>query len=145
MSKKNIILVLSLAVVSGIILAASYVWKPSGGANTPAANVASVTTAVTVTIDDASGSPRTYRVENPNTATAFGVLQQAAQEGGFSLDFDPPGQYGVFVKGIAGKAGDDKNFWSCAVNGADCQVASDQLTVSNSDTVTWTYTPVENY
>lgn len=146
--EKRTHLTLLVIALSGIILGGCFHRKPVATNTTtdttpPAAVDAEVN--VSVVVDDGTGNPTTYPVETLQEATAFGALQSAAAKQGFTVDFDPPGQYGVFVKGIAGKQGDKQNFWSCSVNGQECQVASDKLTVKTGDTVKWTYTPIKEY
>lgn len=136
MRNKLIIGALIIAALSGIIIY-GYTQRP-GATATDNAN-APVSVDVAVIVDTGSGST-TYAVNDLTNATAFSALQAAATTNGFVLDFDPPGQYGVFVKGIAGTAGTAERFWIYQVNGAEGQVAADQMTLTNGDAVTWKYT-----
>lgn len=140
MSKKTLALILILAAVSGILVYA-------GASHRPAPITANVNQAVektiSVVIDTGDGSSlanSTFTVTTKAETTVFSVLQDVTTKAGIALDFDPPGQYGVFVKAIAGKVGTDKQFWIYQINGQDGQVAADAATVKNGDTVTWKYT-----
>lgn len=142
MSKKTLSLTLILAAISGILIYAGT--KNRVPQPPPTVNQQAETT-VAVVVDAGEGQSATYSVKNPADATAFGVLKAAAEANGFALDYDPPGQYGVFVKGIAGKAGSKEMFWGYSVNGTAGTIAADKQTLKSGDTVTWAYTPVKDY
>lgn len=134
MPRKYLIAGLLIVALSGII-AVGYATRTTPGTNQSAP--AAIT--VIVVVDDGT-APRTYPVTNLTDTTAFGALKAASQSNGFDLQYDPPGQYGVFVKGIVGKTGNDKTFWIYSVNGQEGQVAADQMQLRAEDTVTWKYT-----
>lgn len=136
MRKKSLLLPLLIVALSGILYV-SVVRQTPANINATAPGAVDVS----VVVDDGSGSSgTTYQIINLANATAFSALQAAATANGFALDYDPPGQYGVFVNGIAGRAGNDQQFWIYSINGVEGQVAADQAPVKNGDTVTWKYT-----
>lgn len=138
MHRKNLIVALLFVVLSGILITGcSHV--STQNANTAGTEQPAAISA-TIIVDDGTGAPKTYPVQNLTDATAFGALKAASQSNGFDLQYDPPGQYGVFVKGIVGKTGNDKTFWIYSVNGQEGQVAADQMQLQAEDTVTWKYT-----
>lgn len=143
MRKKILLAALIFAALLGIVLSVrTGKIAETGNTNSTISETAGLN--VTLVLDIGAGSPTSYPVENLTDATAFGALKSTAQANGIELQYDPPGQYGVFVKSIAGLAGSSEKFWIYQVNGVDGQVAADQMAVKIGDTVTWKYTTASN-
>lgn len=86
------------------------------------------------------GQTYVSRVESEQSLNAFTALQQAADESGLSLSYDPPNEYGVFVKEVAGyENGQEGKYWVFERNGKDVPVAADKQALSNGDLLLWKF------
>jgi hypothetical protein len=93
----------------------------------------------TVPVGGCSGGAT--RLEIPG-ATALGILDDAANAGGFAYDTQSfmPGQGGVFVCSIAGETGTSNTFWLYKVNNASPEVGAGVFALSPGDRVLWYFT-----
>ena len=77
-----------------------------------------------------------YNMEVGSADTAFGILQEAAAENGFALEFQKY-EFGVFVTAIGGVKPSGNKYWAFYYNGKYSQVgASDQM-VKEGDSIYW--------
>lgn len=134
------LLVALIAAIGMFAFAMSY--RPESAA-TNAATVAPIQEIVTLEIIPMTESIETYTVPFTQGSTAFSALLDASTSNRFSVTYDPPGEFGVFVKGIDGAEGTQDAYWLYAINGVAGEVAADTALLKAGDRVTWTYTQAE--
>lgn len=99
----------------------------------------------TVSIDFGNGSdPVVADAMLKNNATVFTATRDVAEEEKMPFVFDPPGDWGVFVRQIGFKKnGDSKQYWQYWVNGIQPQVAADRYVLKPNDRVEWRFVPAQ--
>ncbi len=97
---------------------------------------------VSVMIDEGTDDLKIYTgVPAKKGDTVFSVLETLSKgENGFDLRYDPPGEWGVFVKKVASKEnGENGKYWQYFVNNAQPQVSSDRYELKGGETILWKF------
>ena len=89
----------------------------------------------TVTIENVGS----YKVDLQSGDNAFNVLQRAAAENGFNLDYDTY-SFGVFIKSIGQITPANNQYWAFYYNGAFSQVGASDQPVQKGDSIFWQLT-----
>lgn len=73
--------------------------------------------------------------------TLFDLTAKIARENNLALEFDPPGEYGIFLKSIGDKKGGEEGgkWWLWWVDGQAGEVAADQYRLQPGDVAEWKY------
>ena len=73
--------------------------------------------------------------------TLFDLTAKIARENSLTLEFDPPGEYGIFLKSIGDKKGGEEGgkWWLWWVDGQAGEVAADQYRLQPGDVAEWKY------
>jgi len=81
----------------------------------------------------------TYTVELQNNDNAFTVLQRAAKENNFSLNYQNYGSLGVMVKGINDIDAHNNYYWAFYYNNQYSQVGASSQPVKDGDITAWKF------
>lgn len=73
--------------------------------------------------------------------TLFDLTAKIARENNLALEFDPPGEYGIFLKSIGDKKGGEEGgkWWMWWVGGKAGEVAADQYRIQPGDVLEWKF------
>lgn len=73
--------------------------------------------------------------------TLFDLTAKVARDNNLALEFDPPGEYGIFLKSIGEKKGGEEGgkWWLWWANGKAGEVAADQYRIQPGDVAEWKY------
>lgn len=73
--------------------------------------------------------------------TLFDLTAKIARENSLTLEFDPPGEYGIFLKSIGDKKGGEEGgkWWMWWVGNKAGEVAADQYRLQPGDVAEWKY------
>lgn len=76
--------------------------------------------------------------------TAFDLTKKITEAKNISFVYDPPGQWGVFVKEIDyRKNGTNNKYWQYWVNAEQIQVAADKYILQSNDVVEWKFIKIQ--
>jgi len=81
----------------------------------------------------------TYIVDLKSDDTAFSILLRAANENGFSVEYQTYEGMGAFVSSIAGISSHDNYYWAFYYNNAYSMVGASAQAISNGDTTAWKF------
>ncbi len=98
---------------------------------------------VSMMIDNNTSNLLIYEnVEISEGDTVFDVLQKLSEENDFTLDFDPPGEWGIFIKQIASKKnGEDNKYWQYFVNNEQPGVAANRYELKGGEVIMFKFAP----
>ncbi len=73
--------------------------------------------------------------------TLFDLTAKIVRENNLTIDFDPPGEYGIFLKSIGDKKGGEEGgkWWLWWANGKAGEVAADQYRLQPGDVTEWKF------
>lgn len=77
-----------------------------------------------------------YNIEIQNRETAFSLLQKAADENGFNLEYQLF-DFGVFITAIGDTKPDTNQYWAFYYNGQYSMVGASAQAISEGDTTFW--------
>jgi hypothetical protein len=89
-------------------------------------------------LDHQDGTVKTFSAETTDH-TVFGLTKKVAEDNGLTFVYDPPGEWGVFIKEIDGLANGTDRFWQFWVNNNFGDRAADQYGIAGGDIVEWKY------
>ena len=73
-------------------------------------------------------------------ATVFSITNDVASKKNLTFKFDPPGDWGVFVRQIGARQNGEQNrYWQYWVNHEQVQVSADRAALQPNDVVEWKF------
>lgn len=93
---------------------------------------------VSLMLDDGGADLKIYpQISIEKESTVFSVLQNLSnREDDLKLDFDPPGEWGVFIKQIGEKKnGEENKYWQYFVNNKQPMVAADRYKLKGGEAI----------
>lgn len=70
----------------------------------------------------------------------FDITKRVAEDNGIEFIFDPPGEFGVFVRQIKDrKNGQENRYWQYWVNNVQVQLAADRYILKDGDVIEWQF------
>lgn len=135
--------------VVGFLIGWSVGPRSDGSLKASATPVATTTPAVAVEqpktvslmLDYGDGTVKTFTdIQLKENETLFDVTKKIVEANNIAFAYDPPGQYGIFVKAIAGlNGGTDGKYWTYWVNNKMGEVAADQYKLKAGDAAEWKF------
>lgn len=96
---------------------------------------------VSLMLDYGDGTVKTFTdIQLKENETLFDVTKKIVEANIIAFDYDPPGQYGIFVKAIGGlNGGTDGKYWTYWVGNKMGEVAADQYKLKAGDVAEWKF------